>query len=770
MLLTMASFTPSRGLGVGEGTKGQSTDADLPSPARQFSAPLDCETPPRSVFRIPSEPSPPLMLATSLMQPRGMGEYSNLLRFGRQDGYLWRLYKGGPEEVWERKYFVLMDGHLFQYDSEAGARSAGLLSEISASSAAFTKATVGPASHSIAQLSELRKVGTSKTGATAEYADKCFQLLKQSDGSRHGDKGTASGDRIVLRAESRAERDNWMFTFHRSIAKIIAMILAANEWPGSGLVTGNARGAMRSSDGSFGGGAPKQGSRRVTRTLSPGKAERSLSGGDDGKFPSASARNISMTPPQISRKVTRIAVADADRNFVNSSSSSHDSSTPLDRGPRMLGASFRMPRMEDGGISPRLGYGVAPASPRAGAAGSESPRSTVSGRSSFSEGLPFELELDGGAPSAGAGAGAGAIQGHRAADAGRDGERGGARFGLGDCVEVEGESKGGRHEPSAFHIASSGAVDTSGIRDKMEDVWICENAVSLRDGTVASVYAVFDGHAGRQAAEFAREHIVEVLRGDERICGAPDPNSVRAAIVDAFLHVDREFLQLCDRDNLYAGTTAVLCLIIGHGLWVATLGDSKATLACSAVGGGVPETIEMSTVQTPGRADERERILKAGGWVTEEKEIFISRLRQMDLSDAMIREYAEKKVGMVSIFRVNGDISVSRAIGDPDYKKDHGLETFCFSFPRDHPRKFTGDLIIAEPEVLCRQMCGSEEFLIAASDGLWDVIDADLATLLVRNQRQAGRTAKAAAQELVDTAMKLGTSDNVSVIVVYLQE
>ena len=50
---------------------------------------------------------------------------------------------------------------------------------------------------------------------------------------------------------------------------------------------------------------------------------------------------------------------------------------------------------------------------------------------------------------------------------------------------------------------------------------------------------------------------------------------------------------------------------------------------------------------------------------------------------------------MVSIYRVNGEISVSRAFGDPDYKIGHGLSTYFWNWPKGHDRIFTEDLIIA---------------------------------------------------------------------------
>ena len=44
---------------------------------------------------------------------------------------------------------------------------------------------------------------------------------------------------------------------------------------------------------------------------------------------------------------------------------------------------------------------------------------------------------------------------------------------------------------------------------------------------------------------------------------------------------------------------------------------------------------------------------------------------------------------------MNGEISVSRAFGDPDYKMGHGLDSYFWDWPKNHSHVFTDDLIIA---------------------------------------------------------------------------
>jgi serine/threonine protein phosphatase PrpC len=95
----------------------------------------------------------------------------------------------------------------------------------------------------------------------------------------------------------------------------------------------------------------------------------------------------------------------------------------------------------------------------------------------------------------------------------------------------------------------------------------------------------------------------------------------------------------------------------------------------------------------------------------------------MDLNNPAIREKA-KAVSWVTIHRVIGDIAVSRSIGDPDYKGFVPGEVVneCLAWPPGHDRTFSGDLLIPNPEFRTKDITRDDEFLILASDGVWDVM------------------------------------------------
>lgn len=88
--------------------------------------------------------------------------------------------------------------------------------------------------------------------------------------------------------------------------------------------------------------------------------------------------------------------------------------------------------------------------------------------------------------------------------------------------------------------------------------------------------------------------------------------------------------------------------------------------------------------------------------------------------------------------------------------------------------------VISEPEINVTDRTDKDEFLILATDGLWDVVSNEVACKITRNclsgrmaaafpDAVSGRTAADAAALLVELAMSRGSKDNISVVVVELR-
>eukprot|EP00978_Attheya_sp_CCMP212_P047257 scaffold421285_cov56-Attheya_sp.AAC.2 len=228
--------------------------------------------------------------------------------------------------------------------------------------------------------------------------------------------------------------------------------------------------------------------------------------------------------------------------------------------------------------------------------------------------------------------------------------------------------------------------------------------------------------------------------------------------------------------------------------------------------------IDMTESHSPSRPDERERIEAANGWVTIEREVTINHQR-LDLMDPDVVEILKRcfsdrykdpassqlskspshskgcnaKPGrLLQISRVCGELAVSRALGDRDFKASFSNESniplqpdasqdsttsghwwegpVFLPYADNHNKSFRGDLVSSTPEVQVMKL-GKEgvfdEFLLLACDGLWDVMDSDDAVRVTRDLLYERKwSAKKAAARLAELAIHLGSSDNVTVIIV----
>jgi len=88
--------------------------------------------------------------------------------------------------------------------------------------------------------------------------------------------------------------------------------------------------------------------------------------------------------------------------------------------------------------------------------------------------------------------------------------------------------------------------------------------------------------------------------------------------------------------------------------------------------------------------------------------------------------------------------------------------------------------VTSEPEVTVTSRTDKDEFIILASDGLWDVISNEVACRITRQcltgraarifpHAISGSSASEAAAFLAELAMSRGSRDNISVVVVELK-
>ncbi|XP_071687839.1 probable protein phosphatase 2C 25 [Rutidosis leptorrhynchoides] len=220
-------------------------------------------------------------------------------------------------------------------------------------------------------------------------------------------------------------------------------------------------------------------------------------------------------------------------------------------------------------------------------------------------------------------------------------------------------------------------------------------------------FGVFDGHGGSKAAEFASTNIEKSIENEIEKMGEFE---IVEAIRQGYLNTDSDFLKQEQR----GGASCVTAIINSGNLVVSNAGDCRAVVSR----GGVAEA--LTSDHRPSRLDEKQRIDSLGGYV--------------DCSRGTCR--------------VLGTLAVSRGIGDRSMKQ----------------------WITAEPETKILNITPEFEFLILASDGLWDKVSNQEAVDLARPFCASNDKLEAvsACKKLVELSASRGSVDDTSVMIVQL--
>eukprot|EP00928_Gymnodinium_smaydae_P071567 TRINITY_DN55117_c0_g1_i1.p1 TRINITY_DN55117_c0_g1~~TRINITY_DN55117_c0_g1_i1.p1 ORF type:complete len:405 (+),score=77.55 TRINITY_DN55117_c0_g1_i1:217-1431(+) len=281
-----------------------------------------------------------------------------------------------------------------------------------------------------------------------------------------------------------------------------------------------------------------------------------------------------------------------------------------------------------------------------------------------------------------------------------------------------------------------------GWRLSMEDAHFAIGDMEGAGWQDTAAFGVLDGHGGAHVANFCEHYLPqEISRRSSK--------DVATTLTDAFHHMDdllrdmTEELQAFgsplrsgNRANPYLmGCTANVCLVQPKTIVVANAGDTRAVL-CRA-GSAVP----LSEDHKPNNPEERCRILRAGGSVE------------------------RQQVNAIVHYRVNGNLNLSRSIGDLEYKRSEDLP------PAEQ-------MICSTPDIGVFPREAEDEFLLLACDGVWDVMSSQEAVDFVHERLIAGelRSCSRICEELLDKCVSPDLSitqglggDNMTVILVLFE-
>ncbi|CAI4326571.1 BDN_1c_G0008580.mRNA.1.CDS.1 [Saccharomyces cerevisiae] len=253
----------------------------------------------------------------------------------------------------------------------------------------------------------------------------------------------------------------------------------------------------------------------------------------------------------------------------------------------------------------------------------------------------------------------------------------------------------------------------SKFRRTMEDVHTyVKNFASRLDW---GYFAVFDGHAGIQASKWCGKHLHTII---EQNILANETRDVRDVLNDSFLAIDEEINTKLVGNS---GCTAAVCVL----RW--ELPDSVSDDSM-----GLAQ--HQRKLYTANVGDSRIVLFRNGN--------SIRLTYDHKASDTLEMQRVEQAGGLIMKSRVNGMLAVTRSLGD----------------------KFFDSLVVGSPFTTSVEITSEDKFLILACDGLWDVIDDQDACELIKDITEPNEAAKV----LVRYALENGTTDNVTVMVVFL--
>lgn len=282
-----------------------------------------------------------------------------------------------------------------------------------------------------------------------------------------------------------------------------------------------------------------------------------------------------------------------------------------------------------------------------------------------------------------------------------------------------------------------GFFKSIGNRNDMED------RIQIKEYQGISYLAVFDGHAGDECAEYAKNKLHELLFKEleeskvYRYTGDPSKsssysNSIQKVVRNAFIETHNNWIkEKTDKGMIHSdpGSTAVISLVDyqNESITCANVGDSLAILAFRD--GSIEIVSQCHKCSPETNPEEYKRVKDLGGNIVK----FVLRSR--------------------TAWYVEGDLNMTRSLGDTRLKK----------------------YVIQEPFVKTFQISKDMDFLLLVSDGILDSFDdPSKACEIVRTNLLITGSVQKAAIKLGEDVLKSvyyknEVGDNISVVVVDLQ-
>lgn len=233
-------------------------------------------------------------------------------------------------------------------------------------------------------------------------------------------------------------------------------------------------------------------------------------------------------------------------------------------------------------------------------------------------------------------------------------------------------------------------------------------------------FGVYDGHGGEKVAIFTGENLPKILSQNEQYIKG---NYIQA-LKDTFLSTDVAILNHDELSKDPSGCAATSTLITPTTIYCANAGDSRSILSINGL------VKPLSFDHKPTNEGEKNRIVNAGGFV--------------------------------DMGRVNGNLALSRGIGDFEFKDARNL-------PAEE------QAVTALPDVLEHKLdTNNDEFIVLACDGIWDCLTSQQVVDFVRRYIKEDKSLIEISELMMNTCLAPTSGgsgigcDNMSVCIVAL--
>ncbi|KAL0340766.1 UNVERIFIED_CONTAM: putative protein phosphatase 2C 38 [Sesamum radiatum] len=312
------------------------------------------------------------------------------------------------------------------------------------------------------------------------------------------------------------------------------------------------------------------------------------------------------------------------------------------------------------------------------------------------------------------------------------------------------------YKDSGYHVNGEFSMAVIQANMVLEDYSQLESGPmsSTESGPQGTFVGIYDGHAGPAASRFLRDRLFENIKKF-----ASDDQDMSADVIkNAYLATEEEFLSLVKKqwetkpEIASVGSCCLVGIVCNGFLFIANAGDSRAVL---------------------GRLDKAEKEVKAVQLSDEHnanRESVREELHSLHPDDPQIVVLKHK------VWRVKGIIQVSRSIGDAYLKKSEFNRPPLLPKFR-LPEPFEKPILLAEPSILVKELYPEDQFLIFASDGLWEhlsnqeAVELGIARKLVKaalHEAAKKREMRYSDLKKIDRGVRRHFHDDITVIVVFL--